>query len=65
VKGRIHIAGRAQVTLFDLSGRMVANLHPGANEVSGLAPGVYFVRELTAVSREQSAVIVRKVVIAR
>jgi hypothetical protein len=33
--------------------------------VSGLASGVYFVRELSAVSREPSAVIVRKVVITR
>jgi hypothetical protein len=28
--------------LLDVSGRSVARLHAGANDVSGLAPGVYF-----------------------
>jgi hypothetical protein len=31
--------------LVDCVGREVADLRPGANDVSGLAPGVYFVRE--------------------
>ena len=48
--------------LLDISGRKVKELRPGANNVSGLAPGVYFVR---AVSRELSAVNCHKVVIAR
>ncbi len=30
--------------LLDAAGRMVLNLHPGANDVSGLSPGVYFLR---------------------
>jgi hypothetical protein len=42
--------------LLDISGRKVLDLHPGANDVRALAPGVYFVRE-------PSAVAVRKVVI--
>jgi hypothetical protein len=41
---------------FDMAGRRVLGLRPGANDVSGLSPGVYFVREVQAV---------QKVVIAR
>ncbi len=33
------------MSLLDASGRQVLELHPGANDVSGLRPGVYFVRE--------------------
>jgi len=47
--------------LLDATGRRVAELHPGPNDVSRLSPGVYFVR--SAVGGEQSAV--RKVVIQR
>jgi hypothetical protein len=32
-------------SLLDASGRKVLDLHPGANDVRALAPGVYFVRE--------------------
>ncbi len=52
----------ARAELLDAMGRKVFDLKPGANDVSGLAPGVYFVR---AVSRELSAVSCRKVVLAR
>jgi hypothetical protein len=31
-------------SLFDLTGRAVMSLRPGANDVRGLAPGVYFIR---------------------
>ncbi|MCX6840869.1 MAG: hypothetical protein NTX53_01030, partial [candidate division WOR-3 bacterium] len=31
--------------LIDVAGRNVLDLHPGANDVSRLAPGVYFVRD--------------------
>jgi hypothetical protein len=48
--------------LLDAAGRKVAELRAGANDVSRLAPGVYFVR---AVSRELSAVGCQKVVIQR
>jgi hypothetical protein len=48
--------------LLDISGREVMDLKPGANDVSKLAPGVYFVR---AVSRELSAVSCQKVVVTR
>lgn len=51
-------------SLFDMTGRQVMALHPGANDVSGLAPGVYFVREKPqAPSLKPQAV--RKVVIQR
>jgi hypothetical protein len=46
--------------LITPDGRKVMSLHPGANDVSGLSPGVYFVR---AVSREPSAVDCQRVVI--
>jgi YVTN family beta-propeller protein len=52
-------------SLLDAAGRKVADLRPGANDVSRLSPGVYFVRDLSAVSRGPSAVSVRKVVIQK
>ena len=51
-------------SLLDASGRKVLDLKPGANDVSRLAPGVYFVRETQAQARAQSQAI-RKVVITR
>ena len=45
-------------SLLDASGRKALDLRPGANDVSGLSPGVYFVREAQAQA-------VRKVVITR
>jgi len=65
-------------SLFDLNGRKVADLHPGANDVWHLSPGVYFVvtphpdplpqgergrNEPSAVCRRPSAV--AKVLLAR
>lgn len=35
----------SRAALLDAAGRLVAVLHRGANDVSALAPGVYFVRE--------------------
>jgi hypothetical protein len=52
-------ARKTQVTrLLDISGRMVLDLHPGANDVRALAPGVYFVREA-----QTQAQAVRKIVL--
>jgi len=48
--------------LLDISGRRVMDLRPGANDVSRLSPGVYFVRGAQAQAQAQA---VRKVVIAR
>jgi YVTN family beta-propeller protein len=50
--------------LFDASGRKVAVLQPGSNDISSLMPGVYFVREepQAASSKPQA---VRKLVVAR
>ncbi|MBM3322376.1 YncE family protein [candidate division WOR-3 bacterium] len=45
-EGRKHGAA-----LLDATGRRVMSLVPGANDVRHLAPGVYFVREPSAVSR--------------
>jgi hypothetical protein len=48
--------------LLDISGRKALDLRPGPNDISHLAPGVYFVR---TVSREQSAVGRYKVVVQK
>ena len=49
-------------SLLDISGRKALDLKPGANDVSRLSPGVYFVREAQAQAQAQS---VEKVIIAR
>jgi hypothetical protein len=49
----------SEVALLDISGRKILNLKPGANDVSCLSPGVYFVRE-TAQSQ-----VLRKVVVTQ
>jgi hypothetical protein len=48
----------ADAALLDMTGRHVGDLHSGANNFSGLAPGVYFVREAQVRA-------VRKIVITR
>jgi hypothetical protein len=49
-------------SLLSIDGRKVLDLHPGPNDVSRLAPGVYFVR---AIGRELSAMSCQKVVLTR
>jgi len=44
--------------LMDISGRKLLDLHPGANDVRDVAPGVYFVRS-------DSAATLTKVVVTR
>jgi YVTN family beta-propeller protein len=61
VDSRQHTAFRAE--LLDATGRRVAALRPGANDVSRLAPGVYFVRQASGVKRDASNV--RKVILTR
>jgi hypothetical protein len=51
---------KARTALFDMTGRCVADLRSGANDVSGLAPSVYFVNEA-----QTQAYAVRKVIITR
>jgi hypothetical protein len=53
----------SRAALLDISGRKVMELHAGANDVSRLPPGIYFVRERLAVGGERSAVRVRKVIL--
>jgi hypothetical protein len=50
--------------LLDAAGRRALDLHTGANDVSGLAPGVYFVREEPQASSSKLQA-VRKVIITR
>jgi hypothetical protein len=52
-------------SLHDISGRKVLDLRPGANDVGRLGAGVYFVRELSAVSCRPSAVPVRNIIISK
>jgi len=53
-------------SLLDVAGRKVIPLRPGANDVSRLAPGVYFVRSgPSAASRQSSAASIRKVIVTR
>ncbi|HTW91923.1 MAG TPA: exo-alpha-sialidase [bacterium] len=52
-----------KTVLLDVSGRKVIDLCPGPNDVSRLAPGVYFVRSASDVMGDASSV--RKVVIQR
>ena len=47
-----------------MTGRQVMALHPGANDVSALAPGVYFVREEPQAASLKSQAI-RKVVLTK
>ena len=51
-------------SLFSLDGRRVMDLAPGANDVSRLSPGVYFVREARQATDQETGAI-RKVVVAR
>jgi YVTN family beta-propeller protein len=54
----------SRAALLDISGRKVLDLRPGANDVRGLAPGVYFVRRLeTGDGRPDAAI--QKVVITK
>jgi hypothetical protein len=49
-----------------MTGRRVLALSPGPNDVSRLAPGVYFVREQSAFSSQHSGPSsVRKVILTR
>jgi hypothetical protein len=54
---------RTSYSLLSISGRKVMNLVPGANDVSRLAPGVYFVSDRAADGAWRSAA--QKVVIQR
>jgi DNA-binding beta-propeller fold protein YncE len=60
VRGRLNWTGTLAV-MFDMGGRRVLDVHRGANDVSRLRPGVYFVRE-NGVRRGTYA---RKVVVTR
>jgi hypothetical protein len=54
VRGRLLIPQPAncnlqtRLVLLDATGRKLLSLHPGPNDISHLAPGIYFIRALTA-----------------
>jgi hypothetical protein len=68
VRGMLLLAGatshkpQAPSWLLDAVGRKVMDIHPGANDLRALAPGVYFVRRAQAQAQAQA---VKKVVISR
>ncbi|OYD16374.1 hypothetical protein CH330_03040 [candidate division WOR-3 bacterium JGI_Cruoil_03_51_56] len=41
---RLHLGGRQPAKLYAITGRKVADLQPGENDIRHLAPGIYFVR---------------------
>jgi parallel beta-helix repeat protein len=51
--------------LFDISGRKALDLQPGPNDISRLAPGVYFVSGTGPGAGEQGLAAVQKVIISR
>jgi hypothetical protein len=57
----IGIVSQTEPVLLDITGRKVLALHPGANDVTRLSPGVYFVTEHGV----RNTVHARKVVIQR
>ena len=69
VRGLLQLPGAASLKpqaashLLDISGREVLNLHPGANDVSRLGPGIYFVRSASIGEREVPSV--TKVIVAK
>ncbi|MBN2465326.1 hypothetical protein JXD38_06855 [candidate division WOR-3 bacterium] len=58
-------AGHLKPTLLDISGRRVTVLSPGANDVTHLTPGVYFVRGEDSRDRGFKGSMVTKVLVAR
>ena len=58
-------ANGLRLGLYDINGSNVLGLQPGANDVSGLAPGVYFVRGRGFGVSGQGEPAVQKVVITR
>jgi hypothetical protein len=67
VRGVLHLPASdvkrgASSALLDVAGRQVMEVRPGANAVSRLAPGVYFVRNAQAQAQAQA---VTKVIVAR
>ncbi|MFO7676614.1 MAG: serine hydrolase [bacterium] len=63
VSGTINLRGSADAVLLDISGRKVADLRPGTNDVRHLSPGVYFVAEPRTTNQELRTS--TKVVVAR
>jgi hypothetical protein len=48
--------------LLDAAGRRILDLKPGPDDVSHLAPGVYFVHGASGVEREASSVATRVII---
>jgi YVTN family beta-propeller protein len=61
LRGGLRLAQASGCELIDACGRRVLKLHPGENDVSRVAPGVYFVQEQPRLKRQAQAV--RKIVI--
>jgi hypothetical protein len=62
--GAVRLLEEKSARLVDAAGKTVLLLNPGANDVSHLSPGVYFVRPASGVEHQASGV-VTKVIVAR
>lgn len=64
VRGRLMLRGSKPAILFDITGSRVMSLRPGENDIRGVVPGVYFLREDSRIQGPTGSS-VRKVVIPR
>jgi len=56
----------ATSTLLSIDGRRVLSLRPGTNDISGLAPGVYYLSEHPASRNERPALVsFRKLIVTK
>ncbi len=65
VRNAVALPDGVSGSLLDMSGRRVAGLRPGENDIRHIAPGVYFVREEGLKSPGSEGPSVRKIVIQR
>jgi len=64
VRRSVPLRAAVPAGVFDASGRRTAALRPGLNDITHLAPGIYFVREEPLASNHRHRA-VRKLVVAR
>jgi YVTN family beta-propeller protein len=50
---------RQPIALLDISGRKLLDLHPGANDVGRLVPGIYFVRSADGGRRSATKIVIQ------
>ena len=58
VRGMLSLRGDARATLLDIGGRQTMQLRPGENDVTGLAPGIYFLQTNSGAPATVSKVVI-------